>query len=109
MPLENCSAHGKPKSYHCFVCHKPLCGDCPSRDGCCSERCQQSRLNFGARPTRAMRKGQGPIPLLVNLVKLAVVLGLLYWGAKQLGVMDYLPPSLGGPQPSPSPTASEDE
>ena len=28
MAMQTCSAHGKPKTHHCFVCHKPLCGEC---------------------------------------------------------------------------------
>ena len=107
MAMQTCSAHGKPKTHHCFVCHKPLCGECPGRDGCCSEKCQQSRLKFGARPTVAARPGQGPVPLIMTLLKVGAVVAVLYFGGKKLGVQDYLPPSLGGPEPSTS--SDEDE
>ena len=37
----------------------------------------------------------------------AAIVAVLYFGGKKLGVQDYLPPSLGGPEPSAS--SDEDE
>jgi hypothetical protein len=106
VAIGNCTTHDKPKTYQCYVCHKPLCDECPSRDGCCSERCQESRLKFGGRPTKAYRPGQGPIPIIMTLLKVGAFAAVVYYGARYL---DLIPAGFpGGPQPTPA-ASSDDE
>ena len=72
--MKTCAYHGVFAPRHCPVCHKPLCEQCKTMDGCCSERCLKSRQKFGT-------MGTGPRPkqsIVPDLIKLAVVLGIAY-------------------------------
>lgn len=75
MGVSDCTKHGIIASRRCPTCHKPLCIHCDTKDGCCSEKCYQSRLKFGTKFGKAETKGPS---LLVTLIKVAVVGAIAY-------------------------------
>ena len=83
MSLSTCSEHGIPSDRRCPICHKPLCGRCKTRDGCCSERCYASRQKFGASFGPPPRR---PATWPYTLFKLALLAGLAYGAARYFGI-----------------------
>jgi len=75
MGVGDCSAHGILASKRCAVCHKPLCIHCKSKDGCCSDKCYQSRQKFGTNFGRAQVRGPSILP---TLIKLAIAGAIAY-------------------------------
>ena len=84
MALDTCNVHhGVKASGHCHSCHKPTCPQCQTRDGCCSERCYQSKVKFAQ--TRIPKAAPSSwIPTLVGIVVFAAA---SYGVAKLLGKM----------------------
>lgn len=67
--MDRCSHHQQPATGRCFSCHRPTCAQCQTRDGCCSERCFQSKQAFGAGRVEKLRRPW----VLPSLGKLAVL------------------------------------
>lgn len=85
MSIRTCSKHDIVASKRCPVCAKPLCIHCDMKDGCCSERCFQSRQKFGKVAGKVVRPSNSG-GLIKSLLGLAVVLGAAYGAARYFGI-----------------------
>ncbi len=84
MALNTCSEHDIIATKRCPICHKPLCSRCKAKDGCCSDRCFESRQKFGG----AIRKVERPGPsILGRLLKLGLLGGAAYGAARYFGYL----------------------
>ena len=73
MGMADCSNHGVPAVGRCYTCHRPFCQQCKPRQGCCSERCSESRKRF-ADLSPVPRKE----PLWPLILKVVIALAVVY-------------------------------
>ncbi|MGE0713275.1 MAG: hypothetical protein AB7N76_35495 [Planctomycetota bacterium] len=86
MAIDECTQHRTKADRRCPTCLKPLCGRCQTRDGCCSDRCFESRQKFaGARTTVPRSRGipWGSILFWAAALLVAAV------GAEKMGVLPF--------------------
>lgn len=83
MGMNTCNAHGAPSTHRCPICHKPLCSRCDV-GGTCSERCRNSREQFGG-PMVTVPRSAG-FGWVFTVLKVVVLVGLAYGACRHFDV-----------------------